>query len=167
MIGATTIGVVARIAALTAVYLLVLTSLHPGDIIVGLVLSSAIVLAARRWAPGHDAPPAAAPLRRALGVPALVLGTVLDMVRASVTVARHCLGRPTAPGLVTVPMPAPTPGAAAAWGVRVGIAPDTIVIDLDQDEQRMLVHVLDSSDPDAVVAAQLDSYRRYHRRVFG
>ena len=167
MLGATTVGVLARIAALTVVYLLVLTSLDPADILVGLALSAAIVLAARRATPGREAASTVSPAQRVLGIPALVVGTAVDMVRASVTVSRYCLGRPPAPGLVSVPMSAPTAGAAAAWGVRVGIAPDSIVVDLDEDAQTMLIHVLDSSDPDAVIDAQLDSYRRYQRRVFG
>ena len=41
--------------ALTAIYLLVLTSLVPGDIVVGLVLASALVVAARATGPRRSA----------------------------------------------------------------------------------------------------------------
>ena len=162
------LGIAVRIVALAAVYLLVLTSLHPADILVGLVLASVLVLAVRRGSGrGGSRTSARSTARRLAGIPMLVYGTVADTVRGTWTVAAHCLGRPIAPGQVSVPITAPTPGAATAWGIRVGIAPDSLVVDVDEDGQRMLLHVLDASDPDAVVAAQLESYRRYQRRAFG
>ena len=57
---------------------------------------------------------------------------------------------PHPPGLVTVPIPASTPPSAAAWGVRVGLTPDTVVVELDEERGEMLLHVIDARDPDAV-----------------
>ncbi len=51
-------------------------------------------------------------------------------------------------------------------GVRVGITPDTVVVELDEERGRMLLHVIDASDPDAVRSEQLRSYERRQRRVF-
>ncbi|MFD7660724.1 Na+/H+ antiporter subunit E [Actinosynnema sp. NPDC059797] len=65
-----------------------------------------------------------------------------------------------------VPIPPRGPAAAAAWGIRVGFVPDTVVVELDERKGSMLLHVLDARDPDAVIAAQLDSYERRQRRVF-
>jgi len=65
-----------------------------------------------------------------------------------------------------VPIPPCPPPSAGAWGVRVGLTPDTIVVELDNEEGRMLLHVLDARDPDAVRAGQLESYERRQRRVF-
>jgi multisubunit Na+/H+ antiporter MnhE subunit len=50
--------------------------------------------------------------------------------------------------------------------VRVGITPDTVVVELDEERGRMLLHVIDAGHPDAVRAAQLDAYLRHQRRVF-
>jgi multisubunit Na+/H+ antiporter MnhE subunit len=50
--------------------------------------------------------------------------------------------------------------------VRVGITPDTVVVELDEERGRMLLHVIDASDPDAVRSEQLRSYERRQRRVF-
>jgi multisubunit Na+/H+ antiporter MnhE subunit len=50
--------------------------------------------------------------------------------------------------------------------VRVGISPDTVVVGLDETRGRMLLHVINARDPDAVIAAQLDGYERRQRRVF-
>jgi multisubunit Na+/H+ antiporter MnhE subunit len=160
------IAALGRVVALVAVYLLVLTSVAPGDVIVGTVLAVGIVAAGYRVRPS-DAPPAGTtPLRRLIGIPALVGGTVVDMARASWQVALCCLrGRLPGPGLVSVPI-GPHAGSAAAWGVRVGLSPDTIVVEVDERRGELLLHVLDARDPDAVRREQLDSYERRQRRVF-
>jgi multisubunit Na+/H+ antiporter MnhE subunit len=159
-------GPLLRVAALTAIYLLVLTSVAPGDVLVGIVLSALLVAAGRRIRP--LGPPPDVPLaRRLAGVPALVAGTAVDLVRSTRRTAAWCLhpGR-TPAGLVTVPIPPCTPSSAAAWGIRVGLTPDTVVVELDDERGRILLHVIDARDPDAVRADQLDSYERRQRRVF-
>ena len=155
-----------RVTALTAIYLLVLTSLAPGDIAVGIVLSLVLVAAGRRIRP--VGPPASVPLgRRLQGVPSLVGGTLVDLGRSTWRTAIWCLSpRRTPAGLVTVPIPACAAPSAAAWGVRVGLTPDTVVVELDNEVGRMLLHVIDAREPDAVRAEQLDSYERRQRRVF-
>jgi multisubunit Na+/H+ antiporter MnhE subunit len=159
-------NLVLRVVALTAIYLLVLTSVHPGDVLVGVVLAVALVVGGRRIR--SLGPPPPQPLaRRLAGVPALLGGTLVDIVRGSWTTALWCVNlRRTPPGLVTIPIPKCPPTSAAAWGIRVGITPDTVVVELDEERGRMLLHVIDAADPDAVRAEQLDSYRRRQRRVF-
>ncbi|MFI9005745.1 Na+/H+ antiporter subunit E [Actinosynnema sp. NPDC053489] len=157
-------AVVLRVVMLTTVYLLALTSLRPGDVVVGLVLATLLVLVARRIRPPGPASPLG---RRLAGVPALVGGTLVDLVVGTWQTAACLVGRgPTAAGLVEVPIPRSGPASAAAWGVRVGFVPDTVVVEIDEERGRMLLHVLDAHDPAAVVAAQHDSYRRRQRRVF-
>jgi multisubunit Na+/H+ antiporter MnhE subunit len=157
---------VVRVVALTAIYLLVLTSLHPGDILVGVVLSTLLVATGRRIR-SLGPPPAETITSRLVGVPALLGGTLIDLARSTWQTARWCLKPCRTPaGLVTVPIPACGAPTAAVWGVRVGITPDTVVVELDDDRGLMLLHVLDASDPDAVRAEQLRSYHRRQRRVF-
>jgi multisubunit Na+/H+ antiporter MnhE subunit len=155
-----------RVCALTAIHLLVLMSVHLGDVLTGFVLSVLLVAAGRRIRP--LGPPPADPLaRRLAGVPALVGGTLVDIARSTWRTALWCLNsRRTPPGLVTVPIPACSAPSAAAWGVRVGITSDTVVVELDEERGRMVLHVLDTRDPDAVRADQLRSYQRRQRRVF-
>lgn len=160
----------ARVATLTAVYLLALTSLKPGDIVVGLVLASLIVglggaIGGRDARP--DRPPGTSALRRLAGLPALIFFTAVDMCRGSWQVAQYCLGlRPMAPGLVTIPIEPNIPSSATAWAIRVGLAPDSVVVDVDDKTGELLLHVLDARDPDAVRRAQAASYRRAQRSVF-
>jgi multisubunit Na+/H+ antiporter MnhE subunit len=164
------IAVLGRIAALTAVYLLALTSLAPADIGVGVVLAALVVTAGRwiRVPTQASSPSPGMPGRRRLaGVPALIIGTVIDMARESWQIAGYCLrGRLPAPGLVEVPIPKPAASSAAAWAIRVGLAPASVVVEVDEDQGRLLVHVPDARDPDAVRRDQLDSYEQRQARVF-
>ncbi|OBK20081.1 Na+/H+ antiporter subunit E [Mycobacterium asiaticum] len=160
----------ARVATLTAVYLLALTSLKPGDIVLGLVLASLIVglggaIGGRDARPGR--PPGTSVLRRLAGLPGLIFFTAVDMGRGSWHVAQYCLGlRPMTPGLVTVPIEPNMPTSATAWAIRVGLSPDSVVVDVDDKTGELLLHVLDARDPDAVRRAQAASYRRAQRSVF-
>lgn len=160
------IGPLLRVGALTTIYLLVLTSLHPGDVLTGLVLSTLVVAVGGPLDLGG--PPTRAPLlRRLAGLPALVGGTLVDLARGTWQTAVCLVGRGLADGgLVEVPIPRSGPASAAAWGVRVGFVPDTVVVDIDEERGRMLLHVVDARDPAAVVAEQHHSYRRRQRRVF-
>jgi multisubunit Na+/H+ antiporter MnhE subunit len=155
-----------RMAGLTAVYLLALTSVQPGDILVGVVLSALLVVGGRRIRPLGDPPDV--PLGRRLGgIPALVGGTLVDLAVGAWRTTAWCLDpHRTPPGLINIPIPGCAPSTAAAWGVRVGITPDTVVVELDEHRGEMLLHVLDARDPDAVRAEQLRSYERRQRRVF-
>lgn len=155
-----------RVGGLTAVYLFGLTSLKPGDILTGLVLASLLVAVRRRVRPPGPPPPV--PLRgRLAGVPALLGGSLVDLIRSTWHTAAWLVARSPSPaGLLEVPIPPCTPSSGAAWGVRVGLSPDTVVVELDEVHGRMLLHVIDVRDPEAAVAAQLDAYRRRQRRAF-
>lgn len=157
--------VLLRVAGLTGIYLLVLTSVHPGDLLTGLAVAVPIVVAMQF---AHRSRASGGPtLRRLAAVPRLVWGTLADVVRGAWEVSGFCLRRSRLrPGMVAVPIGRCSPGAAAAWGIRVGIAPDSVVVELDERKGQMILHVLDASDPDAVRAAQLASYERLQRRVF-
>ena len=79
-----------RVVVLTAVYLLVLTSLHPGDILTGVVVSVLLVAAGRRIRPLGSV--VDEPLKRRLaGVPTLVGGTLVDLITSTWRMARWCL----------------------------------------------------------------------------
>ena len=99
------IALLLRIVVLTAVYLLALTSLHPGDVLTGLVLSTFSVVVARRIRPPERSPHP--PLgRRLAGVPALLGGTLVDLVVGTWRTATALVGRePVHGGLVEVPIP--------------------------------------------------------------
>ncbi|MEZ4596480.1 MAG: Na+/H+ antiporter subunit E [Chloroflexota bacterium] len=78
-----------------------LTSLDPGDVVVGLALGLAIVLGLRARAVDHAEHAPLPAIARAFG--GMVAGTLREMVVGSWRVARFCLGDEAAPGFVEVP----------------------------------------------------------------
>lgn len=160
------IGILLRVVALTGLYLLIVSSAKLGDIATGVVLAALVVAVGRRHR-GTSAPTSArATLRRLAGVPALIGGTLADVVTGSAQVIRCCLLRPPDPGLVWLPTGPTSPASFAAWGIRLGITPNTVVVDVDEERGAVLVHVLDAHDPETVRDEQLASYRSRQQRVF-
>jgi multisubunit Na+/H+ antiporter MnhE subunit len=136
-----------RAAGLTAIYLLVLTSLHPGDIAVGALLGVSVALALRPRERGG------APRKSRPGAALVVLGrTLTEIVAGSWRTVRFCLGARYAPGFVEVPRAGRSRHNTALWGVLTGEAPDEVVVDVDVERDVLIVHLVDASDPDSVRA---------------
>jgi multisubunit Na+/H+ antiporter MnhE subunit len=45
-------------------------------------------------------------------------------------------------------------------------APSTVMVDLDQHRQRLVIHVVDASDPEALRGSSSRFYERFQRHVF-
>ena len=155
-------GVVLRATGLTAVYLLVLTSIAPGDVVVGILLGLAVATALRSRRPLHDR--ASGPAR--LGA-AVVVGaqTLAEMIRGSWRVARFCLGSSGRPGFVEIPRQGRSRVNVALWGVLTGEAPDEVVVDVDVERDMLIVHLVDAEEPDAVRARHRRAYERWQGTV--
>jgi multisubunit Na+/H+ antiporter MnhE subunit len=150
-------GLLVRAAALAAVYLLVLTSVAPGDLLTGGVLGGAVAVALRP----HRRQRRAAPVPRRARAAATVLGeTAVETIRGSWRVARFCLGAPANPGLVEIPREDRSRVEVAVWGVVTGVAPDEVVVDVDERRGVLVVHVLDAHDPEAVRVRHRDAHER-------
>ena len=151
--------------ALTIIYLLVLTSVHPGDVLVGTVLSASIAAASTVARPRRLGRPL---VPRLAAAPALALGTLADMVRGNWHVAQYVLGRRRldAPGIVAIPKGARSSSGVAAWGYITAISPDEIVVEADDERGVLLVHLLDARDVPAIHARHEETYERRQRRVF-
>jgi multisubunit Na+/H+ antiporter MnhE subunit len=156
-------GIVLRIAGLTAIYLLVLTSLKPGDILVGAALASALVLGGRVARTGTPADGGWIGWSR--DVVGMIALTARDMVTGSIRVARFCLGGPAAPGFVEVPREGRSEDAVALWGLLTGEAPDEYPVAIDPGRDVLIVHVLDAHDPDAVRERHRKMHERWQRHV--
>jgi multisubunit Na+/H+ antiporter MnhE subunit len=154
------IGTLVRAAGLAVVYLLVLTSTAPGDVVVGIVLGLALALSLRpRRATGDGIP-----WFERLGAAAVVaLQTAVEMVRGSWRVALFCLGRGPGPGFVEIPREARSRHETALWGVLTGEAPDEVVVDAGRDV--LVTHLVDARDPDAVRARHAAAHERWQRKV--
>lgn len=155
------IGAILRVAGLTAVYLLVLTSVAPGDILTGALIATVIVGLTR---PGRHRP-AAGWLRWGQALIGTLLSTASEVVAGTVRTVRFCLGSAAAPGFVEIPRGDRSVRAVALWGVLTGEAPDEYPVDVDDARDVLIVHVLDARDRPAILDRHAHAYERWHRHV--
>jgi multisubunit Na+/H+ antiporter MnhE subunit len=151
---------------LTTIYLLVLASLDPGDVLTGMVVSVLIVGASRRAAAAGTG--RRIPFPQLGAAPGLVVGTLADILRGTWHVALHIVGthRFERPGIVAIPRGDRTVSGVAAWGYLTATSPDEIVVDVDEERGILLVHVLDARNPETVRARHQTLYERRQGRVF-
>ena len=153
------IGILLRAAGLAAIYLLVLTSVHPGDVAAGALLGLGVAV----WLRPRRSAAAAPPPVTSRGVAAMLAQTAVEMVRGSWRTARFCLGAPADPGLVEIPRGDRTRVEVGVWGVLTGEAPDEVPVDVDEERDVLIVHLVDASSPEAV----RERHRRTHDRLRG
>src|SRR3954452_2906419 len=159
------IRVIARALALMGIYLLVMTSAKPGDAAAGFALGLVLAVALRSRLPGRRPGPPTPTRLVAFGQ---VLGTTaVDMARGSWRTARFCLRGGARPGFVEIPRAGRTRHAVALWGVITGEAPDEVPVDIDEQRDVLIVHLVDASDPDAVRERHRRAYESAQRKVVG
>ena len=140
--------IVIQALSLMGVYLLVLTSAKPGDALAGLLLGVVLAVALRQRLPGRRA--ATPKLSGLVALGPVLAATAAEMVVGSWRTARFCLGRGGRPGFVEIPRAGRSRHGVALWGVLTGEAPDEVPVDVDEERDVLIVHLVDASDPDAV-----------------
>jgi multisubunit Na+/H+ antiporter MnhE subunit len=150
---------------LMGVYLLVLTSVQPGDALVGLILGAGLAVALRPRA----GEPRSSGLARLVALVPVLFGTVVEMARGSWRTARFCLGVGGGgrPGFVEIPRAGRSPHAVALWGMLTGEAPDEVPVDVDEERDVLIVHLVDASDPDAIRDRHRRAWESGQRRAVG
>ena len=151
-----------RVAGLTAVYLLVLTSLAPGDLLVGGLLAAALVAAA---GPDPDRRRIAGWGRWTAALVRMVLATAWEIVLGTLRVVRFCLTGAGRPGFVEIPRGDRSRHGVALWGVLTGEAPDEYPVAVDDARHVLIVHTIDTADPAAVRARHAAAHERHQRHV--
>ena len=162
------IRVVLALVLLTAVYTLALASFDPWDLGFGLGASALTLLIFRRFLFGGRPAPVESLGRRTIGLPRLVGHVLLDITAGTWRVASVVLHlRPLEhPGIVVIPLGERTETGAVVSAFASTLSPGEYLVDIDWEGRRLLMHVLDASDPDAVRARFADFYDRSQRRVF-
>lgn len=142
-------GALLRVVGLAGIYLLVMTSLDPGDILVGVILASGLVLAAG----------SAGPRRRPeewgrwlVAIGTMIVNTAREIAVGSWRVVRFCLTGAGSPGFVEIPREGRSRHAVALWGVLTGEAPDEYPVAVDDARHVLVVHVIDARDPETIRA---------------
>jgi multicomponent K+:H+ antiporter subunit E len=144
------------------VWLLLVGSLAPAQILLAAVLAVLLPLIGERLRPQR------ARLRRP-AVALRLLGTVAwDIVVSNIEVARLILG-PQAriqPGWIWIPLDLRNEHGIAALGGIITMTPGTLTVDLTPDRSHLLVHCLNLRDPAAAIAQIKARYEAPLKEIF-
>lgn len=152
------------IVALTAIYALALGSVRPLDLATGAVVS-AVAVVVLRVDPG--VPRTGELVRRIAAAPLFAAAVGLNVVRGTVAVVALTLGLRTPPaGIVAIPFHERTRTGVAVAAYALTLSPGEVLITVDWERERLLVHTIDASDPEAVRERHRQLYERYQRKVF-
>ena len=155
--------IVIQALGLMGIYLLVMTSAKPADAAAGLVLGLVLAVALRPRLPGRY--PATPRLGALLAFGPVLAQTVVEMAIGSWRTARFCLRGTGQPGFVEIPRGERSRHQVALWGVLTGEAPDEVPVDVDEERQVLIVHLVDASNPEAVRERHRRAYERAQRKV--
>ncbi|ARP98752.1 Na+/H+ antiporter subunit E [Pseudorhodoplanes sinuspersici] len=150
-------------AILALVWVLLLNDFSWGAIVFGLLLGFAIALLISPYWPERPH------IRNPLAILEYFAIVLWDIVVSNVQVAYLVLfrrGDSLKSQFVTVPIALESPEAIATLAGTITMTPGTLSADLSADGRSLLVHCLDTSDPDGVVATIKSRYERRLMRIF-
>ncbi|NYS24483.1 Na+/H+ antiporter subunit E [Rhodobacteraceae bacterium 2376] len=147
----------------TIVWVMLVNVITLNAIVFGLILGIIIPIVTSAYWPERPT------LRNPMMIIEYLLVVLLDIVRANIQVALIILGKRNEdmkPGWVTVPLDLRSPEAITVLAGTITMTPGTVSSDLSEDGHSLLVHCLDTDDPDAVVAQIKDRYERRLKEIF-
>lgn len=150
--------------AIPVVWILLLNTVSPGAILVGIILGIGLPFYTRRFWPQRLR------MRQPWRLAAYASVVLLDIVLANIDVIRLVLfrrARSLRPAFVSVPLDIETPEAILIFVATISLTPGTIGADLSADGRAILVHGLDVPDPDGLVRELKDRYERRLLEIFG
>jgi multicomponent K+:H+ antiporter subunit E len=148
---------------LFVVWLLLVAEVSVAHVLLALFLAWGIPIICRPFL--KDLPP----VRHTFAALRLVALVTYDIVVANVVVARLILG-PTArlkPVFVYVPLTLTQPMSISLLASIITMTPGTVSSDLSQDNKTLIVHALDCSDPEALIADIQQRYEKPLLEIFG
>ncbi|HEU5136192.1 MAG TPA: Na+/H+ antiporter subunit E [Steroidobacteraceae bacterium] len=152
------------ILALTGMWLLLNGTLAFGQLLLGLGVSTLMVLGFRVVRPVQPT------LRRPLRALLLLWRVFVDILRSNVAVARIVLGlngkRTLRSGFLDVPLDMRDPNGLAALATIVTSTPGTVWVDLSPDGATLTLHVLDLRDEQAWIDTIKQRYERLLMEIF-
>lgn len=148
--------------ALTGIWLLLNNSIEPGHILLGLLLGWIIpVLTIRFW-------PDKVVIRKPVVLLRFGFIFLYDIVVANFTVARLILGSPEklTPAFVKLPLDLTSDVAISLLASSLTLTPGTLSARLSEDHSYLLVHALNETDPDTLIATIKQRYERPLKEIF-
>lgn len=154
---------------LTLVWAMTLASFAPADLAVGLLVAITLLALFRRLLFTEGGPtPIPGLARRIARFPVFALAVLREIAVGTVLVARVVLGlqRAEQPGIVKIPVAERSEAGIATSALAITLSPGELLIDVDEDREVMLIHVLMAEDPEGIRAHHAEFFRRYQRDVF-
>ncbi|WP_373504796.1 Na+/H+ antiporter subunit E [Aestuariivirga sp.] len=148
---------------LVTVWQLLVNTITPGSLLLGLILGLTIPLITAAYWPERPR------LKNPLVVIEYVLIVLWDICVANVVVARIILFRRN-DGLhsawITIPLDLRSPEAITVLAGTITMTPGTVSSDLSACGRALLVHCLDAPDPDAIRDEIKSRYERRLKEIF-
>lgn len=147
---------------LTLIWLLLVNSLEAGQIILGLFLGWVLPVLTLQFWPEQVRIYKPMLLMRFLGI------FLLDIVLANFTVARLILGRPERlqPVFVNVPLDVKSDLTISFLANVISLTPGTVSSRVSPDHRYLLVHALNETDTEALVATIKSRYEAPLKEIF-
>lgn len=147
---------------LTALWLLLVNSAAPGQIVLGLILGWVIPLFTQRfW-------PETVHIHRPFALLRFIIRVLGDIVVANLTVARLILGHPQRlrPAFVLMPLALKSDLAISLLANTICLTPGTVSARLTLDRRHLLVHTLDTANPEQLIATLKSRYETPLQEIF-
>lgn len=147
---------------LAILWLLLVNQLSAGHLVLGALLGWLIPFVTSRFWPERIAIHQPLALMHYLGI------LFVDIVRGSFHVARLILRGPAPlrPVFVQVPLALRTDLAISLLANTISLTPGTVSALLSEDRRTLIVHALDSDDPDALIAEIKQRYETPLKAIF-
>ncbi len=147
---------------LLMVWLLLMNAVQPGVVAFGLLLAWGVPFLTRVFWP--DVPHVSS----TLGLLRYFLRLLGDIVSANLTVAWLILGRleRLQPAWVEVPLDLQDPFAITLLASTISLTPGTVSADISADRRSLLIHSLNTDDPEALVREIKQRYEAPLKELF-
>ncbi|SFM38036.1 Na+/H+ antiporter subunit E [Marinobacter zhejiangensis] len=132
-----------------------------GSVVMGAILAWALPLLTRGFWPERPA------IVKGWLLPLYVLRVLLDIVVASLAVARLVLGtRKPRPAFISYPISLEHPLAITMLASTISLTPGTVSADVSDDQRLLLIHALDVDDEQEVIDAIRQRYEKPLQEIF-
>lgn len=145
------------------VWLMLMNELSLGGVLMGLILGLAVPQVTRAYWPQRPR------ISRPLKIAEYALVVLWDIVVANVKVARVVLFKSNAalrPHFICIPLDIYSPEAITVLAGTITMTPGTLSADISADGHALLVHCLDTGDPDGEVAGIKQRYEARLKEIF-
>lgn len=147
---------------LAVLWLLMLNSLAPGHVLLGILLGLAIPFLTHAFWPEQ------ARVSRPLPLLKYCLVLLLDIIKSNLTVACRILGssRNLSPGFFTFPLELDDDFAITILASTISLTPGTVSTHYDAEKRTLLIHALHLEDEAEAIAAIKQRYERPLKEIF-